>query len=128
MSDKPEDDAARLAHDPVLVAVEDAAEAVIAAANHARDASLYAAEAVDRLAFDKNFEAEARGNGHKQPLKGKAANTPKADDKPLPPSRVIGAGTFIMSRSWFSLSMVWGTAGNERGLGVPAGKHLQRPK
>jgi hypothetical protein len=26
----------------------------------------------------------------------------------------------VVSRSWFSLSIVWGTAGNERGLGAPA--------
>ena len=91
MSDKPEDDAARLRHDPVLVAVEDAAEAVIAAANQARDASLYAADAVDRLAFDKIYDPPAKGNGHREPSRGK----PKADDKPLPPSRVTGAGAFM---------------------------------
>jgi hypothetical protein len=96
MSDKPEDDADRLRHDPVLVAVEDAAEAVIAAANQARDASLCAAEAVDRLAFDKTYDSRAKGNGHREPFKGKPRDK-SADDKPLPPSRVIGAGTFMRS-------------------------------
>jgi AAA domain len=95
MNDRAEDDDARLRRDPVLIAVEDAAEATIAAAREAKDAALWAAEAVDRMAFDKNFEPESRGNGHKQPLKGKAADTPKADDKPKPPSIVIGAGSFM---------------------------------
>jgi hypothetical protein len=91
MSDKPEDDADRLRHDPVLVAVEDAAEATIAAAREAKDAALFAAEQVERLAFDKTYDPPPKGNGHREPPKGKQ----KADDKPLPPSVVVGAGSFM---------------------------------
>jgi hypothetical protein len=94
MSDDEDKDADRLRHDPLLVKVEDAAEATIAAANQARDASLWAAEAVDRLAFDKTYDSRAKGNGHREPFKGKPRDK-SADDKPLPPSRVIGAGTFM---------------------------------
>ena len=93
MSEPPEDDDAdHLRHDPLLVAVEDAAEATIAAAREAKDAALWAAETVDRMAF---FEPEARGNGHKQPFQGKAGVKSRADGKPKPPSIVIGAGTFM---------------------------------
>jgi AAA domain len=93
VSDEPEDDDAdRLRHDPVLVAVEDAAEATIAAAREAKEASLWAAEAVDRMAFDKIYDPPPKGNGRREPF---IKDKPKADDKPLPPSIVCGAGTFM---------------------------------
>ena len=92
MSDDEDKDADRLRHDPVLVAVEDAAEATIAAAREAKEASLWAAEAVDRVVFDKNYEPPPKGNGRREPF---IKDKPKADDKPLPPSIVCGAGTFM---------------------------------